>query len=213
MPFAARFPRRSRGSGAYEMLDDMTDGEAYEAPAFATFASSHTGSTSRPPHFAHRGRVDPPPAAAMIDAAAQAYIDAIPPERRPLFDRVHRLILEAHPDADVVLSYKMPTYVVGDNRLYVGAWKHWVSFYGWESDRDGGFAGRHPDLTNGKGTLKALGRRPNTGRRAPGDGASRPRFLNQQCQAGTRVGPPQATRDCPPDRLTQIADNPTQLDA
>jgi hypothetical protein len=31
-------------------------------------------------------------------------------QHRPLFDRFHRLVLETHPDAAVVLSYKIPTY-------------------------------------------------------------------------------------------------------
>ena len=34
-----------------------------------------------------------------MDDAVRDYIDAIAPEHRPLFDRLHRLILEAHPDA------------------------------------------------------------------------------------------------------------------
>ncbi|MFC8258024.1 hypothetical protein ACFUNF_10420 [Streptomyces sp. NPDC057291] len=58
------------------------------------------------------------------------YIDGIPAEHRPLFDRLHRLILEAHPGAAVVISYKIPTYQVGSRRLYVGAWNHGVSLYG-----------------------------------------------------------------------------------
>jgi hypothetical protein len=45
-----------------------------------------------------------------MDAAVRAYIKAIVPEHRPLFDRLHRLVLETHPDAAVVLSYKIPTY-------------------------------------------------------------------------------------------------------
>lgn len=53
-----------------------------------------------------------------------AYIDAIGSDRRALFDRVHRLIMDVQPDADVVLSYKMPTYVAGGRRLYVAVWKH-----------------------------------------------------------------------------------------
>jgi hypothetical protein len=40
-----------------------------------------------------------------MDDAVRDYVDAIAPERRPLFDRLHRLILEAHPDAAMVLSY------------------------------------------------------------------------------------------------------------
>lgn len=89
-----------------------------------------------------------------MDEAVRSYIDAIAPEHRPLFDRIHRLILEAHPDAAVRLSYKIPTYEVGHRRLYVGVWKHGVSFYGWEEGRDAGFIARHPELTTGKGTLR-----------------------------------------------------------
>jgi len=89
-----------------------------------------------------------------MDSDVLEYIDAIPAERRPLFDRIYRLVLEVHPDAEVVLSYKMPTFVVGRYRLYVGVWTHWVSFYGWEPGRDAGFAARHPGLANGNGTIK-----------------------------------------------------------
>ena len=83
-----------------------------------------------------------------------AYVDAIDPERRPLFDRVHRLVMDVQPNAQMVLSYKMPTYVVGARRLHVGVWKHGLSFYGWQPGQDGGLAGRHPRLDNGKGTLR-----------------------------------------------------------
>jgi uncharacterized protein YdhG (YjbR/CyaY superfamily) len=89
-----------------------------------------------------------------MDAAVRAYIDAIDPENRPLFDRVHRIVLETHPEAEVVISYKMPTYVVGRRRLHVGAWAHGISIYGWQPDHDGGFVERHPDLANTKGTIQ-----------------------------------------------------------
>jgi hypothetical protein len=71
-----------------------------------------------------------------------AYIHAIHPDRRPLFDRVHRLVIYAHPDADVVLVYKMPTYVSGERPLHLGVWRHGrLSSYGLEPDRDGGLPG------------------------------------------------------------------------
>jgi uncharacterized protein YdhG (YjbR/CyaY superfamily) len=89
-----------------------------------------------------------------MDDAAQDYIDAIPAEHRPLFDRVHRLILEVHPDAEVAISYGIPTYKVDRSRLYVGSWKHGISLYGWGQDRDGGFIDRHPELRTGKGTIR-----------------------------------------------------------
>jgi len=86
--------------------------------------------------------------------AVQSYIERIAPEHRPLFDRLHRLILAVHPDAEVVLSYKIPTYKVGNRRLYVGAWKHGLSIYGWQQGRADAFTSRHPALKTSKGTLQ-----------------------------------------------------------
>ena len=89
-----------------------------------------------------------------MDDAVRAYVEAIAPEHRPLFDRLHRLVLEAHPDAAVVLSYQMPTYKVGRRRLFLGVWRHGVSVYGWQEGHDAGFSGRHPELVTGKGTIR-----------------------------------------------------------
>ena len=111
-----------------------------------------SGAASRSPV----GRRVPAPATEglwMTDELA-AYLDGIDAGRRPLFDRVHRLVMDVQPDAHMVLSYKMPTFVAGDRQLHVGVWRHGLSFYGWEHGRDGGLAARHPHLDNGKGTLK-----------------------------------------------------------
>ena len=89
-----------------------------------------------------------------MDDAVRAYIDAIDPGHRPLFDRLHRLVLEAHPEATVVLSYQMPTYKAGRNRLFLAAWSHGISIYGWRQGRDAGFTDRHPDLKSSKGTIR-----------------------------------------------------------
>ena len=86
--------------------------------------------------------------------AVRSYIDAIVPEHRPLFDRLHGLILEAHPEATIVLSYQIPTYKVGKRRVYLGAWKHGMSIYGWPKGRDAGFTARHPELVSGKATIR-----------------------------------------------------------
>jgi uncharacterized protein YdhG (YjbR/CyaY superfamily) len=64
------------------------------------------------------------------------------------------LILATHPDAAVVLSYKMPTYKVGKRRLHVGAWSHGVSIYGLPQGRASGFVARHPELKTSKGTIQ-----------------------------------------------------------
>lgn len=90
----------------------------------------------------------------MIDEAAQAYIAALPADRRPLFDRVHALVLGCVPDVEVGIAYGMPTYRHAGQRLHVGVWKHGVSLYGGGAGRDGGFADRHPELLSGRGTIK-----------------------------------------------------------
>ena len=94
------------------------------------------------------------PHTGRMDDAVRAYIDRIAPEYRPLFHRLHRLILEAHPDAAVVLSYQIPAYKVGRRRLFVGVWQHGLSIYGWQEGRDAGFTSRHPELKRSKGTIQ-----------------------------------------------------------
>ena len=89
-----------------------------------------------------------------MDEAAREYIDGIDPGNRPLFDRVHRLILAAYPDVAVVISYRIPTYRVGRRRLHVGVWEHGVSIYGWPQGSEAGFIARHPALRTSKGTIR-----------------------------------------------------------
>jgi uncharacterized protein YdhG (YjbR/CyaY superfamily) len=89
-----------------------------------------------------------------MDQAVTDYIDALAPEQRSLFDRVHQLILAARPDAEVVLSYNMPTYKAAGHRLFVGVWKHGLSLYGWAAGGDGGFGERHPEFVTSKGTIQ-----------------------------------------------------------
>jgi uncharacterized protein YdhG (YjbR/CyaY superfamily) len=89
-----------------------------------------------------------------MDKDVREYIAAIPAEHRALFDRLHRLILEAHPEAAVAISYKIPTYKVGSRRLYLATWEHGASIYGWQEGRDAGFTTRHPELITGKATIR-----------------------------------------------------------
>ena len=88
------------------------------------------------------------------DAAVRAYVDGLDHDGRALFDRFHALVLAEHPEATTELSYKMPTYVVGEHSLHVGVWKHGLSLYGWSAGRDGGFCDRYPQLCGDRGTLK-----------------------------------------------------------
>ena len=84
----------------------------------------------------------------------QKYIAAIPAEHRPLFDRLHDLIVAVHPEAEVAFSYKMPRYSVGKRRIFLAVWKHGVSIYGVGPGADAGFIARHPELIASRGTIR-----------------------------------------------------------
>jgi hypothetical protein len=88
-----------------------------------------------------------------VEAAVRRYRDEMDSEHRPVFDRLHQLIMQACPDAQLALSYGMPTYRIGRRRLNIGAWKHGLSLYV-SPNRDGGFSARHPDLAAGRGTIR-----------------------------------------------------------
>jgi hypothetical protein len=89
-----------------------------------------------------------------MDAATKAYIDDIGPENRPLFDRVHGLIVGAFPDVEVGISYQMPVYRRAGRSMNVGVWKHGVSIYGWGDPASLSILERHPELSSGRGTLR-----------------------------------------------------------
>ena len=85
-----------------------------------------------------------------MDQAVQSYIDAIPESKRPLFDRLQSLILELYPDAEIVMSYKIPTYKVGRRRVFLGLWKNGVSLHAVDIEM---FTQRHPSIKTGRGSL------------------------------------------------------------
>ncbi len=92
--------------------------------------------------------------ASESDEAVRRYIDAIAPAHRPLFDRLDRLVRRLYPEADLVLSYRMPTYKVGRRRLHIGVWKHGISLYGWRQGKEAEFTSRHPGARTSKGTIR-----------------------------------------------------------
>ena len=98
-----------------------------------------------------------------MDEEVRRYRDEMDTEHRPVFDRLHQLIVATCPDAKVGLSYGMPTYRIGRRRLNIAVWKHGLSLYV-SPNRDGGFSARHPELAAGKGTIKL---RPEDAARIP----------------------------------------------
>lgn len=88
-----------------------------------------------------------------VDEAVQRYIDAIPAEQRPLFDRLQSLILELYPDAEIVLSYQVPTYKARGGRVSLGLWKDGVSLYTTGPQYIEKFKSKHLKVKSGKASL------------------------------------------------------------
>lgn len=71
-----------------------------------------------------------------------------------MWDRVERLVRALHPDVELRMTYRTPTFVVGEQRLPVGVWKHGLSLYGLHEGNDAGLIDRHPELSSGRCTVK-----------------------------------------------------------
>ena len=95
---------------------------------------------------------------AMSDTRAskgdvQEYLDAVPDERKAMVGKLHALILDLYPEAEVDLSYRMPTYRFGDGWVAIGNQKRYVSLYTCGAHHLAGFKQRHPGIRTGKGCI------------------------------------------------------------
>ncbi len=82
----------------------------------------------------------------------QGFVDAVPADRRPLFDRLKALIEEEVPGVAPVLSYQVPTYRTATGWISLGHWRGGASLYvGGEIAE--AFKQTHPDDEAGKGTI------------------------------------------------------------
>jgi uncharacterized protein YdhG (YjbR/CyaY superfamily) len=88
-----------------------------------------------------------------MDEAVRRYVDAIPAEQRSLFDRLQSLILDLYPDAEVVISYQVPTYKARGGRVSLGLWKDGVSLYTTDPRHIEPFKTKHPRVKTGKASL------------------------------------------------------------
>ena len=83
----------------------------------------------------------------------QRFIDAIPADHRPLFDRLQALVLEMYPAAQVILSYQVPTYKIKTGWVALGYWKQGVSIYTNGPHHLAEFKAAFPGVKTGKGSI------------------------------------------------------------
>jgi uncharacterized protein YdhG (YjbR/CyaY superfamily) len=85
----------------------------------------------------------------------QEYIDALDAAHRPLFDRLHRLIVDELPDAQIVISYQIPLYRVGRRHLGLNARRpDGITLTTTSPDHIDSFRRRHPQFKTGKASIQ-----------------------------------------------------------
>jgi uncharacterized protein YdhG (YjbR/CyaY superfamily) len=83
------------------------------------------------------------------------YIDAQPEAVRSILGRVRRAIRKSVPGAREVISYQMPTYMLGDARLlYFAAWKQHYSIYAATEQVMAAFGSELASYKIDKGTIR-----------------------------------------------------------
>jgi uncharacterized protein YdhG (YjbR/CyaY superfamily) len=88
-----------------------------------------------------------------MDEKVQGFLDTVPPDKRPLFDKLQGLILSLYPDARIALSYGVPTYRAGTGWVALGLWKRGVSVYPHGRLPVMEFRQKHPEIKTSTGTI------------------------------------------------------------
>ena len=83
----------------------------------------------------------------------QRFIGNIPADHKPDFMRLHDLILEMYPDAQLVISYGVPTFKTPKGWVALGHWKGGVSVYPRGRRNTDVFRAENPGFKTGAGTI------------------------------------------------------------
>lgn len=86
-------------------------------------------------------------------------MDAVPEDRKPFITRLHTLIMELYPQAEVGMSYKMPTYKAKGGWLALANQKKYLSLYTCGEHHIAAFKEKYPHIKTGKGCINLT---PNT---------------------------------------------------
>lgn len=88
-----------------------------------------------------------------MNEEVQRFLDAVPEDRRPSVDGIRAIIERLYPEADVRLSYGVPTFRIKSGWVGLGYWKRGVSLYTNGPHHLSGFKRENPDNKTGKGSI------------------------------------------------------------
>ena len=88
-----------------------------------------------------------------VNADVKRYLAAVPENRKPLVERLHGLIVGLYPEVAIDMSYRMPTYKVGDGWVALANQKRYVSLYTCGAHHLAAFKKNYPGIKTGTGCI------------------------------------------------------------
>ena len=81
------------------------------------------------------------------------YFQKVPEQRLERIMSIHHLILKLYPDANIDMSYRMPTYKHGDGWVALANQKNYISLYTCSESHIEPYRKKHPQQKTGKGCI------------------------------------------------------------
>ena len=86
-------------------------------------------------------------------SAIDLYLKSVPKQRLERYTSIHKLIMRLYPDAQVDMSYKMPTYRHGEGWVALANQKNYISLYTCSESHIKPYKNKHPQQKTGKGCI------------------------------------------------------------
>ena len=83
----------------------------------------------------------------------QDYIASIPKNRIDRFMSIHNLIKKLYPETIIDMSYRMPTYKIGDGWIALANQKNYISLYTCGASHLDSYKQKYPQQKTGKGCI------------------------------------------------------------
>jgi hypothetical protein len=88
-----------------------------------------------------------------MNEEVQRFVDAVPEDRRPLFDSLRLLIERLYPEAALTLWYGVPTFKSKSGWVSLSYWKDGVSLHTNGRHNIAEFKAAYPRVKTGTGTI------------------------------------------------------------
>ena len=85
-----------------------------------------------------------------MEREVRRYIEDAKDDPRKVYDRLEKIILGLHPNAQVTISYKIVKYKTAGGEVWLGYWKEGVSIHAVDA---AAYQAAHPEVKIGRGSI------------------------------------------------------------